>query len=297
MKKDIINQTFGSLTVITKLDSRQYKQYWLCKCLCGNTIERYTDQLTNKGSKKHCGCLDKKLTVNINQKIGALLVLKETHFFINSIRQGKRKIRAWECLCNCGNKTTISTSDLLTGNTTSCGCNKPNYKVDLTNKVFNRLTVISLNVIRSKNHKYWNCLCSCGNNTTASSNALLSGRTQSCGCLKQDRFKKYRISKGYDPNTPMQKVKTYLRGKILGKTKLKANYNNTCQLCKVVYSNVSLQIHHIIPMTTNEAIYNKPENLIPLCKKCHYIAHNNNWQQIDEHIQKKLAAITGLELK
>ena len=37
-------------------------------------------------------------------------------------------------------------------------------------------------------------------------------------------------------------------------------------------------------------------NLIPLCQKCHYIAHDNNWQKIDMFIQQKLANITGLIL-
>lgn len=34
----------------------------------------------------------------------------------------------WECLCDCGKTTTVVAGDLVTGNTTSCGCIVPNFK-------------------------------------------------------------------------------------------------------------------------------------------------------------------------
>jgi 5-methylcytosine-specific restriction endonuclease McrA len=296
MKKDILNQTFGSLTVIEKLDSRNYAQYWKCRCVCGNELEKSTEHLCNKVNKKHCGCQDKKTVLVIGQQFKKLTILEETFFLVNSKKQGKRKVRAWKCSCECGKETIVATSDLITGNTTSCGCNKPNYKVDLTGQIFNRLTVISLDTSKLTSDKYWICSCSCGNTIIASSNSLLSGRTQSCKCLQQDRFKIYRLSKGYSPNVSMQKTRTYIRGLVLGKAKIKSTYNNTCQLCQTTYSQASLTIHHIVPVSDNELLCSENKNLIPLCKSCHHIAHNNNWQQIDEYIQKKLANITGLIL-
>lgn len=34
----------------------------------------------------------------------------------------------WSCQCDCGNTTTVTSGSLVTGNTTSCGCEKGNFK-------------------------------------------------------------------------------------------------------------------------------------------------------------------------
>ena len=47
---------------------------------------------------------------------------------------------------------------------------------------FVRLTVVSFAGAKSGNAQ-WNCLCDCGNGVTVSRPNLLSGNTQSCGCL------------------------------------------------------------------------------------------------------------------
>lgn len=56
---------------------------------------------------------------------------------------------------------------------------------DLTGQKFGRLTVIS----RAPNQgRYvcWNCKCDCGNDYVVRSTSLVSGRTQSCGCLYKE---------------------------------------------------------------------------------------------------------------
>ncbi len=297
MKKDILNQTFGSLTVIKKLDSRLYNQYWLCSCICGNTIEKSTKYLTNIKNKKHCGCQDKKYCFLPGQKFNNLTIIKESFYYNN---KGK-KIRGWECQCHCGNIIILGTHTLIRGHYKSCGCGKPNYKVDLTGKTFSLLTVLSLDEERTKKSKdkYWICKCSCGNENTKSisTNALLSGSTESCGCLHNEWFRQYRISKGYNPDESMQPVKQKLRGRTSGKKKkLIKLRGNTCQLCHEEYSYNSLFLHHIIPISQNDSLYKEEKNLILLCRKCHRIAHNNNWNSIDTLIQIKLANITGLQL-
>ncbi len=57
--------------------------------------------------------------------------------------------------------------------------------VDLTNKIFDKLTVVSFAGIR-KRIPYWNCECNCGNGKTISQYSLLKGTTKSCGCLKKE---------------------------------------------------------------------------------------------------------------
>lgn len=57
---------------------------------------------------------------------------------------------------------------------------------DLTGQRFGRLLVVSR--AESKNGRTcWNCLCDCGNTCIVRKSELLSGDTQSCGCL----FKEY----------------------------------------------------------------------------------------------------------
>lgn len=56
---------------------------------------------------------------------------------------------------------------------------------DLTGRTFGRLTVAGLAEI--KNHKaVWNCVCECGQKTTVMAKHLISGNTQSCGCLHRE---------------------------------------------------------------------------------------------------------------
>jgi len=59
---------------------------------------------------------------------------------------------------------------------------------DLTNKKFNRLTVIKLDEERTKNDKYWRvfwiCRCDCGKIKSVSAGSLRDNHTKSCGCWK-----------------------------------------------------------------------------------------------------------------
>lgn len=52
-------------------------------------------------------------------------------------------------------------------------------KYDLTGKRFGKLTVIG--VEKSGEHKYWKCVCDCGEIKIASTSYLLNGTTKSCG--------------------------------------------------------------------------------------------------------------------
>lgn len=65
-------------------------------------------------------------------------------------------------------------------------------KIDLTGKVFGKLTVIEK--AYSKNYKvYWKCKCECGNETFVCTSNLTKGHTTSCGC------KARRSKNSYDP--------------------------------------------------------------------------------------------------
>jgi hypothetical protein len=56
---------------------------------------------------------------------------------------------------------------------------------DLSSRIFGRLTVL----VRHSSTRHglkWQCRCTCGLNVVVYSSALLSGRTQSCGCLHDE---------------------------------------------------------------------------------------------------------------
>lgn len=56
---------------------------------------------------------------------------------------------------------------------------------DLSDKVFGRLKVIELAEVKNR-RAYWLCQCKCGKQKSIRGDALLSGRTNSCGCLKRE---------------------------------------------------------------------------------------------------------------
>lgn len=103
----------------------------------------------------------------------------------------------WLCQCDCGNTIEVSSNVLKKGNTKSCGCfnkqvasekAKTQYK-DLTGQRFGRLIALEIVGTQVNNNgrssKLWRCSCDCGNtNFVTTSHHLLSGNTQSCGCLK-----------------------------------------------------------------------------------------------------------------
>lgn len=58
---------------------------------------------------------------------------------------------------------------------------------DLAGKKFNKLLVVSY-AGKVGNDRTWNCICDCGNKTTATTHRLTSGRKKSCGCLLDKQY-------------------------------------------------------------------------------------------------------------
>lgn len=120
------------------------------------------------------------------QHFGRLTVIKR----VENANDGHAK---WECQCECGNITYVSSNVLKKGNTKSCGClnkevakNKAiNTYKNLTNQRFGKLVARECLGSNGKQEKLWRCDCDCGNhNFITTTHHLTSGNTQSCGCLK-----------------------------------------------------------------------------------------------------------------
>lgn len=102
----------------------------------------------------------------------------------------------WLCQCECGNFTLASSTELQNNHKKSCGCLQKESAskigqanlIDLTGQTFNELTIIkkvsSKKTPAGATKVFWLCKCSCGNNCIVEGNALKSGNTKSCGCIK-----------------------------------------------------------------------------------------------------------------
>lgn len=102
----------------------------------------------------------------------------------------------WECVCDCGNKTTATYNNLKRGHKKSCRCAIQEYfdylTYDLTNKKFGMLTAQYSNGKREKDKRIiWHCKCDCGNECDVDVNSLISGHTQSCGCYHRSLREQY----------------------------------------------------------------------------------------------------------
>lgn len=130
----------------------------------------------------------------IFQNISGNVYGKLTVLFYAGRRSSKYSL--WHCRCSCGREQTIVSSRLTLGQTTQCNyCfrHQPKTKtrsdfIDLTGKVFGRLTVVSFSRRNKEtNRTYFNCLCSCGESTESRADGLVSGSILSCGCLSISR--------------------------------------------------------------------------------------------------------------
>lgn len=107
----------------------------------------------------------------------------------------------WKCICDCGKDAFCATSNLTSGNSTSCGCRRFETRTRVrVGDAYGRLRVLA----RATSQKHgktlfsnWHCSCECGNFTTVIGMSLRNGDTKSCGCLQSD-FMQKRGMDGYE---------------------------------------------------------------------------------------------------
>lgn len=145
------------------------------------------------------------------------------------------------------------------------------YEQIQPNQKYGKLTTVTM--YREKNKVMWNCVCDCGNVTTVKATQLLSGKTQSCGCLQRAK------AWGHDPNRNIDKTVNYednpelfaqqqrqamtpsLRYYILNRD------NFHCRCCgRGIEDNIKLNVDHIIPISKGGKT--EADNLQTLCWEC-----------------------------
>lgn len=138
--EDLTGQKFGRLIVLEATDqkTKDGRRIWKCLCECGN-IKFTSCQNLKRGHCTSCGCKNKEQITAlgkanglnlINQKFGKLTVLEKANnklSYSNSV--------AWVCVCECGNKIIATTSQLNSGNTSSCGCSKKSEGEEIINEI------------------------------------------------------------------------------------------------------------------------------------------------------------------
>ena len=176
--------TVGKLTVRERLPEKKNGfSYWRCECACGGEIALDTRCLQRR-TVKDCGCetVVKPGQRDLTDMRFTLLVCKEP-----TDRRNNSGSVVWKCECDCGNICYVPVSELVTGNTKSCGCLSHPPLKDFVGKRFHMLEVIGYAGKRAGMHR-WLCRCDCKKETVVGQTLLQTGKTKSCGCLQEKQI-------------------------------------------------------------------------------------------------------------
>ncbi len=182
---DITDLRSGKLVALRRTEEKKNGSYmWLCRCDCGNETLVSAIRI-RRGTVKSCGCARKGSHTRdlAGQQFGRLTALYR-------LDERRGSCYLWHCRCDCGNEVDVSVNSLTTGNTTSCGCAKrealAKKALDITGQKFGRLTAIRPLPKRVGRSVVWHCRCDCGNEANIPYNSLVTGNTQSCGCMRRE---------------------------------------------------------------------------------------------------------------
>ena len=141
--KNLKGMKFGKLTVLEQAEDQineNGRHYIIWKCICDCQLNNETPQYTyvrgthlTSGDVKSCGCLAKELSSKrecidiIGNKYGMLTVVSRGE----NTKTGQTQ---WWCQCDCGSDLKLITkSNLISGNTFSCGCYNQRKRKDKNN--------------------------------------------------------------------------------------------------------------------------------------------------------------------
>jgi len=117
----ILGQRFGRLVALVSTDQRRHGSVvWQCRCDCGALLVVRCDALRS-GNTRSCGCLrrettSQRLTRNLaGRRFGRLVALAP-------VERRRRGGVIWQCRCDCGAISRVTSCNLVSGGTRSCGC-------------------------------------------------------------------------------------------------------------------------------------------------------------------------------
>lgn len=222
----------------------------------------------------------KDLTGN---RYGQLVVLHKAEV------QDATKLK-WTCLCDCGNTKDVIGDALVRSLTKSCGCYRHDKTLDITGKVYGRLT--AREQVKKNNRTYWICDCECGNTCEVALASLQTGNTQSCGCYRTEMLKNRTgenspVYKGASSaNELVRKSKSYKtwRAEVFDRD------DYTCQKCKV--RGGRLEAHHIHDFSSYEDARTDVNNGVTLCKEHHKEFHSIFGNQYSNNAYQLIGYLT-----
>jgi len=164
---------------------------------CKTFFETRIDDI-KRGHTKSCGCFQKEIRIEnckkrakdlIGKRFGKLVVLEKTE------KRSANGSIIWKCKCDCGKIIYVSSDNLISGGTKSCGCFQKEIRIengkkrakDLIGKRFGKLVVLEKTEKRCSGSVVWKCKCDCGNITYVIGANLMYGHTRSCGCNRESR--------------------------------------------------------------------------------------------------------------
>lgn len=223
----------------------------------------------------------KKLDLS-GQRFGKLLVVKD------SDRVSPKGHRIYvDCICDCGNTTTLCKMSLKKENgTKSCGCLSKKYFIDLTGQKFNNLTLTTyLGKDNSKNNVY-RATCDCGGSIIVQGSDAKTGKIQSCGCkyfTKQVATAKARGLEGLYKQLFAGYKGAPRRGYSfnLDYEWFKLEIVKNCHYCNSVPQNTKVHkqsygdlilLYNGLDRVNNDIGY-EPENCVPCCRSCNIAKH------------------------
>lgn len=167
--EDLKDKCFGEWEVLEYIGGNNGA--WKCKCSCGKegTVSGY--DLRN-GKSTHC-----------NNPIHSMENLQNKKFGEWTVQNYAGNMR-WHCICSCGKEKDVLGRYLKDGTSKSCGHDREHHLIykDLKGKQFGYLKVIEY----TGKDQMWRCLCTnCGKIKDIFRDSLVSGKTKSCGCLKE----------------------------------------------------------------------------------------------------------------
>jgi hypothetical protein len=102
----------------------------------------------------------------------------------------------WHCKCQCGNEIDVSTRNLNSGHTKSCGCMKgqligEKLTIDMSNYEDDNIKVLEREGSTNLGIAKWKCICKhCGREFITEGANIRSGETKSCGCVHSNNEQK-----------------------------------------------------------------------------------------------------------
>lgn len=153
------------------------------------------------------------------------------HLLVTGQDKAKKKAhRYWICQCDCGTVCSVPGTHLKTGHTKSCGCYRKKKQkhgwLDLTGERYGRLLVLGIweenspfsdevknggfvedGGMKKTEAERWICRCDCGTICVCLKENLRTGKTKSCGCLRQEQ-RKVNMQKAihFEGNTCVERI-------------------------------------------------------------------------------------------